>query len=132
MNTTDLRKRIQLERAVRKWFPGGQRRGLLPGPFDKAVRLAKRRLGIGKSRLPTGHRPYVAAVLDAIESKSSLPVPPEEARQSLELCVAIYTAAITGQPVDLPLGEDDRFYHGISTEDYPNRERRPAMQEVQR
>jgi UDP-N-acetyl-2-amino-2-deoxyglucuronate dehydrogenase len=131
LNTSDLGKRFKLEREVRKRFPSGEG-SLLPGPLGKVVRLAKRKLGIGQRKRPTGHTPYVAAMVDAIASNSPLPVPPKEARQSLELCMAIYTAAITDQPVDLPLAEDAQFYNGISAQDYQGGRHKSALQEVQR
>jgi hypothetical protein len=99
---------------------------VFPGPLDKIWRLAKMKLGIGRANLPTGHTPCVAALLKAIEAGGPLPMSPEEARRSLELCFAIYTAAITGEPVEFPLRDDSPFYAGVSVDDYqpgqPNKE----------
>lgn len=78
-------------------------------------------------RYATGKLPHSAVnqhelqfvdVLDAIRTGGPLPVPPEEARKSVELCTAIYTAAITGDVVNLPIGSTSRFYEGVSVEDY--------------
>lgn len=118
ISTTDKRRRSYLHREAARRFPGSQRRSGLPGIPGKLMRLAQRKLGKGQAAMPSGHTPYMAAVLDAIATGSPLPVPPDEARQSLELCTAIYTAAITGQPVELPLAEHTPFYHGITTDDY--------------
>jgi predicted dehydrogenase len=126
INCTDRHKRAELQREATTRFSSGQKKPILPGKLDKIVRLAKRKLGFGQRNVPTEHTPYVKAVLDAIDAGTPLPSPPEEARQSLELCVAIYTSAITGQPVDLPLGENARFYDGITSDDYHGEVRRPA------
>jgi hypothetical protein len=78
------------------------------------------------------HKPYLAAVLDAIDASGPLPIPATEARKSLELCVAIYTAAIMGQAVELPLSHDARFYDGISTDDYQPGQREAPVHEAHR
>ena len=130
INTSDRHKRSELQREVAKRFSGQQKRSMLPGKLDKALRLAKRKLGIGLRNIPTEHTPYVKAVLDAIDAGSPLPISAEEGRQPLELCVAIYTAAITGEAVELPLGEDAMFYDGISPEEYHAGAPQPQIQEA--
>src|SRR5207249_8219290 len=40
------------------------------------------------------HAPYVEAVLSAVADNRPLPVGPDEARASLELCTAIYASAL--------------------------------------
>lgn len=72
---------------------------------------------------PSSHEPFVKAVLDAIDNDGPMPVDAAEARRSIELCTAIYTAAITGETVSLPLDETSRFYEGITTEDYDGKTR---------
>jgi hypothetical protein len=118
INTSDRNKRNELQREVAKRFSGAQKKSILPGKLDKVLRLAKRKLGIGQRNVPSEHTPYVKAVLDAIDAGGPLPISAEEARQPLELCVAIYTSAITGEPVELPLGDDATFYDGIAAEEY--------------
>ena len=88
--------------------------------------LAKvaKKLGFGKRTAPSRHKAYCEAFLSSIENGKPVPVPPEDARRSLELCTAIYTAAIEGRPVNLPLGQDTRFYHGITADDYNGRDGR--------
>jgi predicted dehydrogenase len=131
INTADRQKRDQLQRKSLQRFPGSQPRSVLPGKLDKVVRLVKRKLGLESRRAaPTTHTAYVAAVLSAMESGAPLPVPAEEARWSLELCLAIYTSAITGEPVDLPLAEHSLFYNGITTEYYDGGPRPSAVQEA--
>jgi UDP-N-acetyl-2-amino-2-deoxyglucuronate dehydrogenase len=62
------------------------------------------------------HTPFLAAVLDAVESGAPLPSPGEEARASLELAAAIYAAGLSGAPVELPLGAGDPGYAGVTAE----------------
>ncbi len=64
------------------------------------------------------HAEYFRAVVDAIEADRPLPIDPQDARASLELCTAIYQSAITGETVELPLMSDARFYEGIQPTDY--------------
>jgi predicted dehydrogenase len=132
VNSSDRHKRNHLQQEAFKRFPGDQRRTLLPAKLDKIVRLAKRKLGIGQRQVASEHKPYLAAVLDAIDANGPLPIPPEDARKSLELCVAIYTAAITGVAVELPLPHDARFYDGITSDDYHPGPRAAEVQEAHR
>lgn len=132
VNCSDRHLRNHLQHEAVKRFPGDQRRTLLPAKLDKVVRLAKRKLGIGQRQVPSEHKPYLAAVLDAIEKNEPLPIPPADARKSLELCLAIYTAAITGQAVELPLSGDARFYDGVTPDDYHPGQREPVVQEAHR
>ncbi|MEX2308346.1 MAG: Gfo/Idh/MocA family oxidoreductase [Pirellulales bacterium] len=104
-----------------KQFPSTGKRPLLPGLPGKVLAKVMRKLGIGKRSDPSRHKAYFVAFLDAIESGADVPVSPRDARQSLEVCTAIYTAAITGQPVTLPLAADCRFYNGITAADYDGR-----------
>ena len=64
------------------------------------------------------HAPYVAAVLDAIEAGKPLPIGPDEAAATLEVCAGIYAAALLGRPVSLPLDRTNRFCRGIAASDY--------------
>lgn len=133
VNCTDRGLRNQLQREVAQRFPGNQPKSILPGPLNKIVRLAKRKLGLGRTAaIPSEHTPYVKAVLDAIDAGKPLPTPPGEARQSLELCTAIYTAAITGEAVELPLGESTPFYNGVTTSDYNGGVVAGSLQEAHR
>jgi hypothetical protein len=68
----------------------------------------------------------VSAVLDAIAAGEPLPIGPEEARASMEVCVGIYSSALSGQPVRLPIGNTNRYYAGITTKDYDGHDRKPA------
>jgi len=70
---------------------------------------------------PNPHVPYVADVLDAIEAGDPLPIGPDEAADSLEVCAGIYAAALLGRPVRLPLDRTHPFCHGIAASDYDRR-----------
>ncbi len=124
INCSDRHKRSELQREAAKRFSTGKKKSILPGKLDKILRFAKRKLGFSVRNVPSEHTPYVKAVLDAIDAGGQLPTPPEDARQSLELCIAIYTSAITGRSVDLPLGDDAMFYDGITADDYHGEVRR--------
>lgn len=80
----------------------------------------------GKEPAASAHAPYVSAVLDAIEAGEPLPIGPEEARASMEVCVAIYSSALSGRPIRLPIGSTNRYYGGITTKDYDGHDRKPA------
>jgi len=67
------------------------------------------------------HTLYLGAVLEALAAGTPLPVGPEEARKSLELTTAIYTSALRGEPVALPIAPAGAGYHGISALDYQRR-----------
>ena len=67
---------------------------------------------------PNPHAPYVAAVLDAIEAGRPLPIGPDEAAATLEVCAGIYAAALLGRPVSLPLDRTNGFCRGIAASEY--------------
>ena len=96
------------------------------GPPARAglTAMLRSRLGAKPAAPPANaHAPYVAAVLGAIEDGRPLPIGPEEARRSLEICTAIYASALTGQPIALPLDSTNRCYSGLTTSDYDGRHR---------
>ena len=47
----------------------------------------------------------------------------DDARRPVELATAIYTSALTGSPVSLPLDPSSPCYGGITTDDYDGAER---------
>jgi predicted dehydrogenase len=71
----------------------------------------------------TSHTPYIAAVLEAITDGRGLPIGPDEARSSLELCTAIYASGITGHPAQLPIDVTNPYYGGVTAADYEGRRR---------
>jgi predicted dehydrogenase len=62
-----------------------------------------------------GHTPHVRDFLNAILSSKPVPVPPREARRSLELAVGLYEAAITGDKVRFPIDHKHPYYRGIES-----------------
>ncbi len=60
-----------------------------------------------------GHTPHVKRFLESVVSSRAVPVGPREARKSLELAVAMYASALSGEPVQLPILSTDAFYDGI-------------------
>jgi predicted dehydrogenase len=60
------------------------------------------------------HTPQIADVLDAIRDGRPPALSGREARATLEVILAAYKSAITGQPVTLPLQPADPFYDGIA------------------
>jgi hypothetical protein len=81
------------------------------------VRVLERLYGLRKRTwLPPAHwwhRPFIEAYLEALRDGEAMPVPPREARRSLELTVALYRAALTHSVVRLPLEPDSPFYTGV-------------------
>ncbi len=100
------------------------RKPMLPGIAGKVVKRLKTKLGIGVRATPLEHTPYLRAVLDAMDTGQPIPLAPEEARASLELCTAIYESALRGTPVQLPLDSSCPYYNGVTAKDYDGRTRR--------
>ena len=72
----------------------------------------------GRQWLPPrhwGHTPHVRDFLESVQSNRVVPVAPREARRSLELAVALYSSALTGERVSLPLDKNALYYRGISS-----------------
>ena len=53
-----------------------------------------------------------------------LPVGPQEARASLDLCTAVYVSALTGTSVAMPIASTHPYYAGVTTADYDGRRQR--------
>jgi predicted dehydrogenase len=93
-----------------------------PRPRLEPGRYAQRGLEMlhrfrGRPWLPPRHwwhTPYVSQYLDSITSGGAVPVPPREARRSLELVTAIYESALSGSPVRLPLDARSPVYRGVN------------------
>ena len=71
----------------------------------------------------SAHTPYLADVITAILEGRSLPIGPEDARASLEICTAIYASALSGRPVKLPIDHTNNCYAGLTTAVYDGRQR---------
>ena len=61
-----------------------------------------------------GHTPHIREFLQAVTTGDPAPVPPPEAKRSLELAVALYESALTGMVVTLPRDTHSRYYKGIT------------------
>jgi predicted dehydrogenase len=88
---------------------------------SRGSRFLARRLGVKAKSPLTPHARLYQEIADNIKSGDPLPIPPAEALDSLELCVAAYESALTGKEVGLPLASTSAVYRGISKEDYDAR-----------
>ena len=120
----DSKWRDQSRRAVLVAHPLLAERSSGPARLAAAFRARLRRGGAHQAPPASAHTPYVAAVLDAIAEGRALPIGPDEARASLEICTAIYASALTRQPIGLPLDSTSLCYTGLTTSDYDGRARR--------
>lgn len=92
----------------------------------RAKRRILRQLGWGgKGTVPNQHAGLFRQIFEAVKSGKPVPVPPDESRSVLELCTAIYTAAIQRRPVNLPLDRTTPFYRGVTAKAY-DRIRNPS------
>jgi predicted dehydrogenase len=64
------------------------------------------------------HTAFLRAFLEAARGRGEPPTTAREARKAVELCTAIYTAALTHETVKLPLDHSARFYRGVQKDDY--------------
>lgn len=74
--------------------------------------------------------PYLADVIAAILEGRSLPIGPEDARASLEICTAIYESALSARPVMLPIDHTNNCYAGLTTAVYDGRQRQNLKSRV--
>ncbi len=72
-----------------------------------------------------GHTHFLRAALACARGEADNPCTATEARAAVELCQAIYLAAISGQTVELPLSPDAATYEGVSRDTY-ERNQHPA------
>jgi predicted dehydrogenase len=124
-NTRDSGLARQMGVELGRRFPGGPRPSGLPGIAGKVANRVKRKLSRRAAAAgPTQHTEYLRAVLDAMDAGRPLPIGPDDARRSVEVCTAIYESAILQKPVELPLDSSSRFYEGVTTDDYDGRKMR--------
>lgn len=83
-----------------------------PAPADAAARQRE-----VEQRVPLGfkllHRGAVRDFLSAIEEGRPPLADIDACRRALQVTTAIYKSAMTGQPVDLPIDQDDPFYSAL-------------------
>lgn len=93
-------------------------------PANTGWKHTVRRLGarLGKnwfgSRPANSHNNILRAFIESLVTDKPVPVTSADGRQAVELCTAIYSAALTGKSVELPLSPTDPFYEGIHKNDY--------------
>jgi UDP-N-acetyl-2-amino-2-deoxyglucuronate dehydrogenase len=68
-----------------------------------------------KGPATSAHTPYLEDVVNAIIEARPLPIGAEDARASLEICTAIYSSALSGHAVLLPLDHTNNCYAGLTT-----------------
>lgn len=104
--TSDLQDRSKAIPVLNHEFPLLPRRSLRVRAKDLMVRKLRAiagRPGRRQGRSHVLHTNYYKGVLDAILAGDGMPVAPEDALVSQELCTAIYASASLGQPVGFPL-----------------------------
>ena len=110
--------RLTGTKGVKKFSEQTRRSGLIPRAIRKGDRIARRVFG---RPAVNEHGRLLADYIGSLHQGEEAPIPPQDARKSLELCTAIYSSAILASPVSLPLGQDAPFYNGISVDDYQHR-----------
>ena len=76
-----------------------------------------------KHAASSAHTPYLSDVVAAVLEERPLPIGPDEARASLEICTAIYATALSSRPVRLPIEYSNNCYAGLTTAVYDGRKR---------
>lgn len=89
--------------------------------LHRGIRRIKRGLGIKADPELTPHARLYLEIARSIADRASLPIPPTEALDSLEMCMAAYESAITGRDIRLPLDLEALVYHGVTNESYAAR-----------
>lgn len=86
-----------------------------------------RRWTAERSDVPSGHDQQLAAILDAFDDGSALPVTLDDARLTMEFIAALYASAFTGQRVQRgEIGPDNPFYRRMDGHGAPWKEARRA------
>jgi predicted dehydrogenase len=119
-NTTSAAVLAALYREIPEARPASQ-------SLTAKVNRRVRRQFFGPTPILTPHARLYADIAKCISTKQPLPIGPAEAMKSLELCLAAYQSAISGQEIKLPLAKDTAAYQGITPETYA---RRPAAAPV--
>ena len=98
------------------WAPAANK--ALPNGFPEEDTQALEAIQSAYARLEElpleNHPAQLQNFLRAIRGEEALAIDGEEGRKTIELIMAIYRAAATGQPVELPLRKEDPFYRKAS------------------
>jgi UDP-N-acetyl-2-amino-2-deoxyglucuronate dehydrogenase len=89
------------------------RREMGPRTAGLLQRLARLRGRPWVAPTQWSHREPVTAFVDAVRAGAPAPMPPREARRSLELVAGIYHSALSGRVVRFPLDRAFPDYHGV-------------------
>lgn len=109
----------QLTRALNRALPETR-----PPSTSIPARITRRLLrqfGINPKPELVPHARMYRDIARSIKQGRPLPVSAREAMMSLELCAAIYEAAITGKEIRLPLNSSSAVYEGVTKELYATR-----------
>jgi predicted dehydrogenase len=113
-----VRRQLAAEAAAVSPDPRWQDRSEIVRVRSKLRRLSPR---LGPSTPAPLHLGYWQAIADALDAGAPLPIGPLEARRSVELVTAIYTAALEDRAVTLPISSTATYAGGITTDDYARR-----------
>jgi perosamine synthetase len=89
--------------------------------ISRGSRLFARRFGVKANSVLTPRARLYEEIAQNIRNGTPLPIPPSEALGPLELCLAAYESALTGEEITLPLSSTSTIYCGVSKEDYDGR-----------
>lgn len=64
------------------------------------------------------HAPLFREFFRSLEAGGPVPVTGQDGRAAVELCAAIYSSALSGESVELPLDPSHRHYTGIHKDEY--------------
>jgi predicted dehydrogenase len=116
--------RLKTQKEAQEVMDQLERRFPIPSPptsgWKHIVRRAGWKLGLDlfSVQQPNSHADLLREFIAAVERGGKAPVTGHDGRQAVELCTAIYAAAITGETVTLPIESSNRFYEGIRPYDY--------------
>ncbi len=92
---------------------GGARVGRLAYKVARRLPVVKSHVTDRSASNKHSHSPLIGQFIKAIEGQAEIPVTAIEARNAVELCMAIYISALTSESVKLPLENKSKFYGGI-------------------
>jgi UDP-N-acetyl-2-amino-2-deoxyglucuronate dehydrogenase len=103
-------------RSVLEAYPLAQK--LEPPQKVKQEAVLEQKAKNTKGPATSAHTPYLADVANSIIDGRPLPIGAEDARASLEICTAVYSSALNGHAVSLPLDHTNNCYAGLTTAIY--------------
>ena len=107
----------EAEAGVPDWFANSQR-SILQRAFERAIRSTGHAHLIPVPRYVNPHQVYLEAIVNAVSVGGPLPVDGEQARQTQQLCTAVYEAGIRGERVETAKATDWACYNGVDPKMY--------------